>query len=90
MIRVLLADDQRLVRAGFRMILSPEPDLEVVGEASDGVEAVDLADAVSDCLASAWATEVADVEIVERGAEIRHATAVLAEAADERAPGRNQ
>ncbi len=43
MIRVLLADDQRLVRAGFRMILSPEPDLEVVGEASDGVEAVELA-----------------------------------------------
>jgi len=42
-IRVLLADDQRLVRAGFRMILSPEPDLEVVGEASDGLEAVDLA-----------------------------------------------
>ena len=43
MIRVLLADDQRLVRAGFRMILSPEPDLDVVGEASDGLEAVDLA-----------------------------------------------
>ena len=46
MIRVLLADDQRLVRAGFRMILSPEPDLEVVGEASDGLEAVDLARAL--------------------------------------------
>jgi len=43
MIKVLLADDQRMVRAGFRMILSSEPDLEVVGEASDGVEAVDLA-----------------------------------------------
>jgi DNA-binding NarL/FixJ family response regulator len=46
MIRVLLADDQRLVRAGFRMILSPEPDLEVVGEASDGLEAVDLSRAL--------------------------------------------
>ena len=40
MIRVLLADDQRLVRAGFRMILKSEPDIEVVGEAGDGGEAV--------------------------------------------------
>ena len=40
MIRVLLADDQSLVRAGFRMILRAEPDIEVVGEAADGREAV--------------------------------------------------
>ena len=39
-IRVLLADDQRLVRSGFRMILRAEPDIEVVGEAADGLEAV--------------------------------------------------
>jgi DNA-binding NarL/FixJ family response regulator len=39
-IRVLLADDQQLVRSGFRMILSADPGLEVVGEAGDGVEAV--------------------------------------------------
>jgi DNA-binding NarL/FixJ family response regulator len=43
MIRVLLADDQRLVRSGFRMILSAEAGIEVVGEAGDGVEAVALA-----------------------------------------------
>jgi DNA-binding NarL/FixJ family response regulator len=43
MIRVLLADDQSLVRAGFRMILRAEPDIEVVGEASDGREAVEQA-----------------------------------------------
>jgi DNA-binding NarL/FixJ family response regulator len=43
MIRVLLADDQRLVRAGFRMILASEPDIEVVGEAGEGGEAVSLA-----------------------------------------------
>jgi DNA-binding NarL/FixJ family response regulator len=42
MIRVLLADDQRLVRAGFRMILGDEEDLEVIGEAADGLEAVEL------------------------------------------------
>jgi len=40
-IRVLIADDQALVRAGFRMILEAEEDLEVVGEASDGGEALD-------------------------------------------------
>ena len=37
---VLIADDQALMRAGFRMILEAEPDLEVVGEAADGQEAV--------------------------------------------------
>jgi DNA-binding NarL/FixJ family response regulator len=41
MVRVLIADDQALVRAGFRMILEAEQDVEVVGEASDGGEAVD-------------------------------------------------
>ncbi len=42
-VRVLLADDQRLVRAGFRMILKAEPDIEVVGEAEDGAAAVEAA-----------------------------------------------
>jgi DNA-binding NarL/FixJ family response regulator len=42
MIRVALADDQELVRAGFRMILSVETDLDVVGEAVDGAAAVEL------------------------------------------------
>jgi DNA-binding NarL/FixJ family response regulator len=40
---VLVADDERLVRGGHRMIISGAPDLEVVGEAADGLEAVDLA-----------------------------------------------
>ncbi len=40
MIRILVADDQQLVRSGFRMILGADPELEVVGEAGDGVEAV--------------------------------------------------
>ena len=42
-IRALLADDQTLVRAGFRMILEAQPDMEIVGEAGDGVEAIELA-----------------------------------------------
>jgi DNA-binding NarL/FixJ family response regulator len=43
MIRVLLADDQALIRAGFRLILDAADDIEVVGEAVDGAEAVRLA-----------------------------------------------
>ncbi len=44
MIRVVLADDQVLVRTGFRALLDAEDDIEVVGEAADGAEAVDLAE----------------------------------------------
>ncbi|MFE9693598.1 response regulator [Micromonospora sp. NPDC005806] len=43
MIRVLIADDQAMVRTGFGMIIGAQPDMEVVGEAADGVEAVELA-----------------------------------------------
>jgi NarL family two-component system response regulator YdfI len=42
MIRVLIADDHRIVRQGLRLILETEPDFEVAGEASDGVQAVRL------------------------------------------------
>jgi DNA-binding NarL/FixJ family response regulator len=40
-VRVLLVDDQALIRAGFRMILEAEDDIEVVGECGDGVQAID-------------------------------------------------
>ena len=41
-LRVVVVDDQHLVRTGFRMILETEDDIEVVGEAADGAAAVDL------------------------------------------------
>ncbi|MGW4697128.1 response regulator transcription factor [Kitasatospora cineracea] len=41
--RILVVDDEQLIRAGFRAILQAEPDLEVVGEAADGLEATELA-----------------------------------------------
>jgi DNA-binding NarL/FixJ family response regulator len=46
MIRVVLADDQDLVRAGFRVLLDAQDDLKVVGEAGDGDEAVRIARAL--------------------------------------------
>jgi len=45
MIRVAIADDQQLIRAGFRSLLEAEPDIEIVGEAGTGAEAVSLATA---------------------------------------------
>ncbi|WFB09959.1 response regulator transcription factor [Streptomyces sp. LX-29] len=53
-IRVVLADDQALLRSAFRILVDSEPDMEVVGEASDGAEAVALARA-----------EVADVVLMD-------------------------
>jgi len=46
-IRVVVADDQELVRSGFSMILEAQPDIEVVGEAGNGAEAVELARALA-------------------------------------------
>jgi DNA-binding NarL/FixJ family response regulator len=42
-VKVLIVDDQALVRAGFRMILESEPEIEIVGEAEDGLQAIDAA-----------------------------------------------
>jgi DNA-binding NarL/FixJ family response regulator len=42
LIRVAIADDQAMVRAGFRMIVQSQPDMQVAGEAADGQEAIDL------------------------------------------------
>ena len=47
MIRILIADDQELVRTGFRVVLDAEPDLEVVGEAADGHAAIDAVETLT-------------------------------------------
>jgi DNA-binding NarL/FixJ family response regulator len=47
MIRIALVDDQELVRTGFRMVLQAQPDMEVVGEAADGLEALKLLNGTS-------------------------------------------
>jgi DNA-binding NarL/FixJ family response regulator len=46
-IRILLADDHAVVRQGFKMILSAQPDMEIVGEAGNGRQAVDLAESLT-------------------------------------------
>lgn len=46
MIRVALVDDQELVRTGFRMVLQAQPDMEVIGEAGNGTQALELLNAV--------------------------------------------
>lgn len=43
-IRVVIADDQELVRAGFAMVIGSQPDIQVVGQAGDGAQAVSLAE----------------------------------------------
>lgn len=77
MIRVLLVDDQHLVRAGFRSILEKQPDLEVVGEAADGREAVEWCGAHSvdvilmDIRMPKLDGVAATVEIVRRAPSVR-------------------
>ena len=66
---VLLVDDQALVRGGFRMILEAEDDLEVVGEAGDGGEAVELAGAPQPDVV------LMDVRMPEMDGSRRHAAA---------------
>jgi DNA-binding NarL/FixJ family response regulator len=78
-IRVVLADDQQLVRTGLRLILNAEPDIEVVGEAANGAEAVEVClrarpDVV---LMDVRMPEVDGIEATHRLSEIEHPPKVL-------------
>lgn len=73
MIRVLLVDDQALLRKGFRMVLEEQADIEVVGEAADGEQAL------AECLAHRPDVVLMDVRMP--GTDGIEATAMIAEAA---------
>jgi DNA-binding NarL/FixJ family response regulator len=78
MIRLLIVDDQALVRVGLRMILDEQPDIEVVGEASDGAEAVAAARTLE--------ADVVLMDIRMAGMSGLDAARQLASAGDRRAP----
>jgi len=78
-IRLMIVDDQDLVRTGFRMILESEPDMEVVAEASDGDEAIDLAQryTIDVALMDIRMKRVDGIEATKRIVELRPSTYVL-------------
>lgn len=79
-IRILLADDHAVVRHGFRMILNAQPDLEVVGEAANGRDAVEQAASLKPDIVVMDVTmpELNGIEATRRIAEIAPRTRVLA------------
>jgi DNA-binding NarL/FixJ family response regulator len=80
MVRILLADDHALVRQGFRLILASQPDLEIVGEAGNGREAVEMAEALKPDIVvmDVAMPELNGIEATRRLAESCPKTRVLA------------
>jgi DNA-binding NarL/FixJ family response regulator len=80
MIRILLADDHALVRQGFRMILAAQADMEIVGEAGNGREAVELAEKLKPDVAvmDVAMPELNGIEATRRIATVSPRTRVLA------------
>ena len=66
-IRILIADDQALVRAGFKMILDAEDDLDVIGEAVDGLQAVEMCRRLAPDVVVRFGDEELCLEIADRG-----------------------
>src|ERR1700680_4306820 len=79
-IRILLADDHAVVRQGFKMILAAQPDIEIVGEAGNGREAVELAEKLKPDLVVMDVTmpELNGIEATRRLAASTPRTRVLA------------
>jgi DNA-binding NarL/FixJ family response regulator len=79
-IRILLVDDHAVVRRGFRLILEGQPDLEVVGEAADGRQAVELGEKLQPEVAviDVSMPELNGIEATRRLAEVSPRTRVLA------------
>lgn len=79
-VRILLADDHAVVRQGFRMILSAQPDMEIVGEAGNGREAVEMAAELKPDVAvmDVAMPELNGIEATRRIAAANPATRVLA------------
>jgi DNA-binding NarL/FixJ family response regulator len=80
MIKILVADDHALVRQGFKMILSAQPDMQIVGEAGNGREAVDLAEKLQPDLVIMDVTmpELNGIEATRRLATVAPRARVLA------------
>jgi two-component system, NarL family, response regulator NreC len=78
--RILLADDHAVVRKGFRLILESQPDMEVVGEASNGRDAVALAEQLKPDIVvmDVSMPELSGIEATRRMAEVSPRTRVLA------------
>ena len=84
-IRVIIADDQELVRAGFAMVIGSQPDMEVVGQASDGAQAVALAESLHPDVVL-MDVRMPGMDGIEATSRITSLSAVPSDAADSASP----